>query len=421
MPEPDGTDAVDAGGPHASGQRPEPDGGLPPAQGLGADELASALGPTRCEFRTAQELVLTPLRVDLGRILPERWRPSVADLPLPERPKSGMRVRMELPAGAIGWPSSGSTPCASISAASPTSPCNCTSCSPARASAFSPAPRRPRSREHPPVPAADQRSRRWLQRRPFDAARDAARPRACGSCRSTSPSRSASCSSTSPRWRPPWRRRRQRPGAGVPVQAPCPRARRVGRARQFPAALRSGHQPVRAARRTARAQRHVECLPPRARADGAGRLRGLRHPVAACLRRRQQRAGVRSFRCSRPSTAPGSGGYFCAEREPRPAQRPLAKEGPRSGYVGSEVFVSLVDPQHAPWRRDLRQLAARVRVTNRDLPLFIPLGDVDAHLTLTRNAPVESIRVIAGPSRPIAAPRDGRWPGACSACCRSAT
>ena len=108
-----------------------------------------------------------------------------------------------------------------------------------------------------------------------------------------------------------------------------------------------------------------------------------------------------------PSTAPGSGGYFCAEREPRLPNARSRKEGPRSGYVGSEVFVSLVDPQHAPWRRDLRQLAALIRVTNRDLPLFIPLGDVDAHLTLTRNAPVESIRVIAGPSRPIAATRDG--------------
>jgi type VI secretion system protein ImpG len=108
-----------------------------------------------------------------------------------------------------------------------------------------------------------------------------------------------------------------------------------------------------------------------------------------------------------PSTAPGSGGYFCVEREPRLANARSRRDGPRSGYVGSEVFVSLVDPQHAPWRRDLRQLAARVRVTNRDLPLFIPLGDADAHLTLTRSAPVESIRVIAGPSRPIASTREG--------------
>ena len=108
-----------------------------------------------------------------------------------------------------------------------------------------------------------------------------------------------------------------------------------------------------------------------------------------------------------PSTAPGSGGYYSCEREPRLATGKSKREGPRSGYIGTEVFVSLVDPAHAPWRRGLRQLAARVRCTNRDLPLFMPLAESDNHLTLTRSAPVERIRVVAGPSRPIGATREG--------------
>jgi type VI secretion system protein ImpG len=103
----------------------------------------------------------------------------------------------------------------------------------------------------------------------------------------------------------------------------------------------------------------------------------------------------------------GAAGYFSLLREPRLASDRSRREGPRSAYVGSEVFLALVDLQRAPYRAELRQLAAKVRCTNRDLPLFMPTGRDHGGLTLETRAPVEAIDVVAGPSRPCSAAREG--------------
>lgn len=109
-----------------------------------------------------------------------------------------------------------------------------------------------------------------------------------------------------------------------------------------------------------------------------------------------------------PHDDPGAAaGYFSVQREPRLASDRTRREGPRSAYVGSEVFLSLTDLQRAPYRPELRQLAAKVRCTNRDLPLFMPTGRDHGGLTLETRAPVEHIAVVAGPSRPCSATREG--------------
>jgi type VI secretion system protein ImpG len=96
--------------------------------------------------------------------------------------------------------------------------------------------------------------------------------------------------------------------------------------------------------------------------------------------------------------APASA-YFTVRREPRALSEGQRRDGARSSYVGSEVFLSLVDPQAAPYAADLRQLAVSVLVTNRDLPLIMPVG-TDSDFTLTISAPVDGIRCLRGPSRP---------------------
>jgi len=103
----------------------------------------------------------------------------------------------------------------------------------------------------------------------------------------------------------------------------------------------------------------------------------------------------------------GASGYFSLQREPRLASDRARREGPRSGYVGSEVYLSLVDLQRAPYRAELRQLAARIRCTNRDLPLFMPTGRAHGGMTLQTRAPVERVSIVAGPSRPCSAIREG--------------
>jgi type VI secretion system protein ImpG len=103
----------------------------------------------------------------------------------------------------------------------------------------------------------------------------------------------------------------------------------------------------------------------------------------------------------------GATGFYSCLREPRVITDRGRREGPRSAYVGTELFVSLVDLHHAPYRENLRQLAARVRCTNRDLPMFMPVGASHGELTLNSSAPVEVVHVVAGPSRPQSAVREG--------------
>jgi len=101
------------------------------------------------------------------------------------------------------------------------------------------------------------------------------------------------------------------------------------------------------------------------------------------------------------------GAYYSTVREPRLPSDRGRREGPRSGYVGTETFLSLVDSHQSPYAGALRQLAVRVRCTNRDLPLFMPTGQAGGELILSASAPIESISITAGPSRPQSAMREG--------------
>ncbi|MCF8997939.1 type VI secretion system baseplate subunit TssF, partial [Pseudomonas carnis] len=56
---------------------------------------------------------------------------------------------------------------------------------------------------------------------------------------------------------------------------------------------------------------------------------------------------------------------------------------------------------------DLQQLALKVRCSNRDLPLRMPLGQGNTDFALDVSAPVLSVRCVAGPSKPVPAPLQG--------------
>ncbi|MGY4534839.1 type VI secretion system protein ImpG [Pseudomonas sp. TE3786] len=94
--------------------------------------------------------------------------------------------------------------------------------------------------------------------------------------------------------------------------------------------------------------------------------------------------------------------YYIVRREPRRLSSTQRRSGPRSTYVGSETFVSLVDANQAPYRHDLRQLGISALCTNRDLALFIPVGTSKSDFSLEDSAPVLDVRCLAGPSRPRA-------------------
>jgi type VI secretion system protein ImpG len=92
--------------------------------------------------------------------------------------------------------------------------------------------------------------------------------------------------------------------------------------------------------------------------------------------------------------------YYETRRTPRVLSSKERGSGTRSRYVGSEVFLSLVDADRAPYSSELRQLALRLLCTNRDLPLQMPVGKNRTDFTLESGAPVESVRCVAGPTPP---------------------
>ena len=93
------------------------------------------------------------------------------------------------------------------------------------------------------------------------------------------------------------------------------------------------------------------------------------------------------------------GAYYTVRREPRLLSARQRLEGPRSAYVGQEVFLSLVDPQNAPYREDIRQLSVTALVTNRDLPTLLP-GSTTTWL-LDGAGPAGRIETLRGPTRPV--------------------
>lgn len=101
--------------------------------------------------------------------------------------------------------------------------------------------------------------------------------------------------------------------------------------------------------------------------------------------------------------------YFTQRREPRAV--PGEAEAARRSYVGTEVFISLVDPHEAPWRGDVKFLDLSILATNRALPLRIAPGQGRTDFTLETGAPVESIRCLSGPTppRPSPPPGDIAW------------
>jgi type VI secretion system protein ImpG len=99
--------------------------------------------------------------------------------------------------------------------------------------------------------------------------------------------------------------------------------------------------------------------------------------------------------------------YYTTRREPRLQSLTEKRRGPRSSYIGTEVFLALVDPAEAPFSGDLRQLSIEALCTNRDLVLQMQKGIGPSDLSLDVAAPVERIRVISGPSRPYAPLADG--------------
>lgn len=93
------------------------------------------------------------------------------------------------------------------------------------------------------------------------------------------------------------------------------------------------------------------------------------------------------------------GRYFAQRRVPRVPSGAARRWGTRSPYVGTEVYVSLVDQFDAPAPLDLQQMSVRAWLTNRDLPLWLGRA-TDSGRSLSVRAAVAGGRLLRSPSPP---------------------
>jgi type VI secretion system protein ImpG len=102
--------------------------------------------------------------------------------------------------------------------------------------------------------------------------------------------------------------------------------------------------------------------------------------------------------------------YYVVHRVPRMTGEHEERRGKRARYDGSDVYISLVDSESAPFSVNLRQLGVDTLCTNRDLPLLLPTGSGETDFYADVGAPIESVRCVSGvPTAPKPAHASGEY------------
>jgi len=121
----------------------------------------------------------------------------------------------------------------------------------------------------------------------------------------------------------------------------------------------------------------------------------------------QAEQGFAPFYHANDLRLPGQDAWYHVRRDTRVLSERQRSQGPRSSYVGSELFLSLVDIHEAPYRSDLRQLSIDTLCTNRDLVLGMPVATGKTDFTVVSGAPVQAVRCLEGPTAPKASFAEG--------------
>ncbi len=102
--------------------------------------------------------------------------------------------------------------------------------------------------------------------------------------------------------------------------------------------------------------------------------------------------------------------YYTVKRRMRQRNEKERLRGVRTSYLGSEVYLTLVDKAEAPYPGSLDQLAVEALCSNRDLPMLLAAGGSGV-FHLPDGGPVKSIRTPVTPTRPHAtlAQGDAAW------------
>jgi type VI secretion system protein ImpG len=98
--------------------------------------------------------------------------------------------------------------------------------------------------------------------------------------------------------------------------------------------------------------------------------------------------------------------FFTLSRQPRMLTEAERRQNVEVPYVGSEVFLSLVDREQAPFAGSLQQLVLTARCTNRHLPILLAEGRGSWQL---EGAVKAGVTVLTGPTVPSFQPVDGEY------------
>lgn len=91
--------------------------------------------------------------------------------------------------------------------------------------------------------------------------------------------------------------------------------------------------------------------------------------------------------------------YYTVRRRMRQRSERERLRGTRTSYLGAELYLNLVDRNEAPYPAHLDQLEVEALCTNRDLPLLLATGAPDM-FHLPGGGPVKTIETPIVPTRP---------------------
>ena len=127
-------------------------------------------------------------------------------------------------------------------------------------------------------------------------------------------------------------------------------------------------------------------------------------------RGKEEEQAFEPFYSARDSDGGGSDCYYAVHRVARLlSERERLGKRRSTSYPGSEIYLSLVDINAAPYRSELRQLGVTALCTNRDLPLQMPVGEGQTDFTLDTGAPVKAIRCLGKPTEPHPSHAEGEF------------
>ena len=104
-----------------------------------------------------------------------------------------------------------------------------------------------------------------------------------------------------------------------------------------------------------------------------------------------------------------AGAFYTTNRVRRMLTAKEKQFGRKSAYSGTEIFLSLVDANSAPYSSELRQLGIKALCTNRHLPIQMAVGIGRSDFTMDLSAPVVAIRCLSGPNVPTPSQAEGRF------------